>query len=146
MGATVASVDRESVQHIAGLVKWSFARISSASLPKRNTQAMLAARQLAVRWNDGPELPPQKDFFEHLQRQPSKDTLSVDSGDVEKRLAGAGNVLRARYTYPYQMHGSVGASCAVADVKVGSGNHMVRNAISLSDAQYRGQATEPAAR
>ena len=86
-------------------------------MPRRNTQAMLAARQLAVRWNDGPELPPQKDFFEHLQRQPSKDTLSVDSGDVAKELAATGNVLRARYTYPYQMHGSVGASCAVADVK-----------------------------
>ena len=63
--------------------------------------------------------PPQKDFFEHLQRQPSKDTLNVDSGDVEQELAAAGNILRARYTYPYQMHGSVGASCAVADVKTG---------------------------
>src|SRR6202034_1985409 len=80
-------------------------------------EATLAARQLAVRWNEGPELPPQKDFFEHMQRQPSKDTLSVDSGDVVKELATAGNVLRARYSYPYQMHGSVGASCAVADVK-----------------------------
>ena len=57
--------------------------------------AMLAARQLAVRWNDGPQLPPQKDFLEHLQRQPSKDTLSVDSGDVEKALAGAGNILQS---------------------------------------------------
>jgi CO/xanthine dehydrogenase Mo-binding subunit len=26
-------------------------------------------------------------------------------------------VIRARYTYPYQMHGSVGPSCAVADVR-----------------------------
>ena len=78
---------------------------------------MLAARQLVVRWNPGPALPAQKTFFEHLQKQPSHDTLSVDSGDVDTQLAAAGSVLRARYTYPYQMHGSVGASCAVADVK-----------------------------
>src|SRR5205807_6129115 len=29
----------------------------------------------------------------------------------------AHNVVNATYVYPYQMHGSVGASCAVADIK-----------------------------
>jgi nicotinate dehydrogenase subunit B len=118
MGATLASVDKASVRHIPGVnvvVRKDFVGV----VAETQYQAMLAARQLAVRWNDGPELPAQKDFFEHLQRQPSKDTLSVDSGDVERTLAAAGNILRARYTYPYQMHGSVGASCAVADVKAG---------------------------
>ncbi len=33
-------------------------------------QAVVAARQLVVRWNPGPPLPAQKTFFEHLQRQP----------------------------------------------------------------------------
>jgi len=119
MGATVASVDRGSVQHIAGLVKIVVRKDFVGVVAQTQYQAMLAARQLAVRWNAGPELPPQKDFFEHLQRQPSRDTLSVDSGDVDIALAAASNILRARYTYPYQMHGSVGASCAVADVKAG---------------------------
>jgi len=117
MGAKVASVDRGSVQHIAGLLKIVVRKDFIGVVAETQYEAMLAARQLAVRWNDGPELPSQKDFFEHLQRQPSKDTLSVDSGDVERLLDGATNVVRARYTYPYQMHGSVGASCAVADVK-----------------------------
>jgi nicotinate dehydrogenase subunit B len=119
MGATVASVDRDSVQHIAGLLKIVVRKDFVGVVAETQYAAMLAARQLAVRWNEGPELPSQQDFFEHLQRQPSKDTLSVDSGDVAKELAAAGNVLRGRYTYPYQMHGSVGASCAVADVKPG---------------------------
>jgi CO/xanthine dehydrogenase Mo-binding subunit len=120
MGATVASVDRGSVQHIAGPLKIVIRQDFVGVVAGTQYEAMQAARQLAVRWNDGPELPPQKDFFEHLQRQSSKDTLSVDSGDVERALAAAGNILRARYTYPYQMHGSVGASCAVADVKADS--------------------------
>jgi CO/xanthine dehydrogenase Mo-binding subunit len=80
-------------------------------------QAVVAARRLVVRWNPGPELPEQTTFFEYLQKQPSHDTISVDSGDLGKQLLAAGSVVRARYTYPYQMHGSVGASCAVADVK-----------------------------
>ena len=116
MGATVASVDKSSVQHIGGLLKIVVRKDFVGVVAETQYQAMLAARQLAIRWNDGPALPPQKDFFEHLQGQPSKDTLSVDSGDVERSLSAASNILRARYTYPYQMHGSVGASCAVADV------------------------------
>ena len=117
MGATVTSIDSSSVQHIAGLLKVVVRKDFVGVVAETQYEAMLAARQLAVRWNAGPELPPQEDFFEHLQRLPSKDTLSVDSNDVEKAFAAAGNILRGRYTYPYQMHGSVGASCAVADVR-----------------------------
>ena len=129
-----------------GLVKVVVRKDFVGVVAETQYQAMLAARQLVVRWNPGPRLPPQKTFFEHLQKQPSQDTLSVDSGDVEQQLAAADSVLRARYTYPYQMHGSVGASCAVADVKAGWRHRMVRNPIGLSDAEYRGEAAEPAAR
>ncbi len=117
MGAKVASVDRASVQHITGLVKIVVRKDFVGIVAETQYEAMLAARQLVVRWNEGPELPPQADFFDHIRRQPSKDTLSVDSGDVDRALAATGTVLRARYTWPYQMHGSVGASCAVADVR-----------------------------
>ena len=55
-----------------------------------------------------------------MRRQPSRDTLLVDSKDVDARLASAAQVVRATYLHPYQMHGSVGASCAVADVKADS--------------------------
>jgi nicotinate dehydrogenase subunit B len=117
MGATVASVDKGSIQHIPGVSKVVVRKDFVGVVAETQYQAGLAARQLVVRWNPGPELPPQKSFFEHLQKQPSRDTLSVDSTDVDRALAAAGAVLRAKYTYPFQMHGSVGASCAVADVK-----------------------------
>ncbi|MCU1238319.1 MAG: putative isoquinoline 1-oxidoreductase subunit beta IorB, molybdoprotein [Candidatus Solibacter sp.] len=118
MGATVASVDKGSVRDIPGVrvvVRKDFVGV----VAETQYQAGLAARQLAVRWSPGPELPAQRSFFEHLQRQPSRDTLSVDSGDVERALGAAAGVLRAQYRYPYQMHGSVGTSCAVADVRAG---------------------------
>jgi nicotinate dehydrogenase subunit B len=52
-----------------------------------------------------------------MRTQPSQATLSVDSRNVDARLAAAKSIISATYRYPYQMHGSVGASCAVADVK-----------------------------
>ena len=117
MGATVAHVDEHSVRDLPGLKKVVVRKDFVGVVAETQYQAVLAARQLVVQWNPGPALPAQNTFFEHLQQQPSHDALSVDSQDVDTQLAAAGSVLRARYTYPYQMHGSVGASCAVADVK-----------------------------
>jgi len=117
IGATVVQVDEQSVRNVRGLVKVVVRKDFVGVVAETQHQATLAARQLAVHWSPGPELPPQKDFFDNLQKQPAHDTLSVNSQDVDARLADASKVIRARYTYPYQMHGSVGASCAVADVK-----------------------------
>jgi nicotinate dehydrogenase subunit B len=116
MGATVAHVDEHSVRDVPGLKKVVVRKDFVGVVAETQYQAVLAARQLVVQWNPGPALPAQDTFFEHLQQQPSHDALSVDSQDLDTQLAAAGSVLRARYTYPYQMHGSVGASCAVADV------------------------------
>jgi nicotinate dehydrogenase subunit B len=117
MGATVAYVDEQSVQNLSGVTKVVVRKDFVGVVAETQYQAVVAARRLVVRWNPGPELPEQTTFFEYLQKQPSHDTISVDSGDLGKQLLAAGSVVRARYTYPYQMHGSVGASCAVADVK-----------------------------
>src|SRR3984885_2354118 len=117
LGATVTHVDEQSVRNIRGLVEVVVRKDFVGVVAETQHQATLAARQLVVKWNPGPELPAQKDFFDHLQKQPADDALSVDSQDVDARLADASSVIQARYSYPYQMHGSVGASCAVADVK-----------------------------
>ncbi len=116
MGATLAHVDEQSVRNVPGLVKVVVRKDFVGVVAETQYQAELAARQVEVQWNPGPVLPPQKDFFDHLQKQPGRDTSIVDSRDVEAQLAGAATVIRARYTYPYQMHGSIGPSCAVADV------------------------------
>jgi nicotinate dehydrogenase subunit B len=116
MGATITHVDETSIQHISGLRKVVIRKDFIGIVAETQYQAILAARQLIVQWNAGPKLPPQTQFFEHLQKQTSHDVLSVDSQDVEAQLSAANKIIGATYTYPYQMHGSVGASCAVADV------------------------------
>jgi CO/xanthine dehydrogenase Mo-binding subunit len=62
-------------------------------------------------------LPRQAEFYDHLRKQPSHDTLIVDSRDVDETIARAATSLKATYRHPYQMHGSIGSSCAVADVQ-----------------------------
>ena len=119
MGATIAHIDESSIQHLPGVAKIVVRKDFVGVVAETQYQAAKAARELKIRWNSGPDLPTQKTFFEYLRNQPSRDVLSVDSGDVDSHLANASNVLHARYTYPYQMHGSLGPSCAVADVKNG---------------------------
>ena len=117
VGATVAGVDEASVRQVPGLVKVVVRNNFVGVVAEKQAQAIEAARRLKVSWNAGPNLPAQKTFYDSMRRQPSRDVLLVDSKDVEQRLAAARNVLRATYVYPFQMHGSLGTSCAVADVK-----------------------------
>jgi CO/xanthine dehydrogenase Mo-binding subunit len=84
---------------------------------EKQWQAIQAARRLKVYWNPGSVLPAQKTFFESLRKQASRETMLVNSKDTEEQLAGAYAVVEATYAYPYQMHGSIGSSCAVADVE-----------------------------
>jgi CO/xanthine dehydrogenase Mo-binding subunit len=117
VGATLASVDENSVKHIPGVIKVVVRNNFVGVVAEKQSQAVQAARQLKVRWNPGAGLPAQATYYESLRKQPSRDTLIIDSNEVEKQFAGASAVFRATYVYPYQMHGSIGASCSVADVK-----------------------------
>lgn len=116
MGGTVASVNRDSVRDIPGaqvVVRKDFVGVVAPT----QYDATRAAKQLKVTWNPGTELPPQSSFYDYLQKQPSQDQMLIDSGNVEPSLSSARDVIRAKYMWPYQMHGSLGASCAVADVR-----------------------------
>jgi len=119
VGATVAGVDESSVRRIPGFVKVVVIKNFVGVVAEKQSQAVQAARQLKVAWNPGPGLAAQTTFYDSMRKQPSRDDLLIDSKDVEQRLAKASSVLRATYAYPHQMHGSIGASCAVADVKGG---------------------------
>jgi nicotinate dehydrogenase subunit B len=118
VGATVVSVDESSVAGMPGLVKVVVKKNFIGVVAEKPWQAIQIADKLKVTWTPGTGLPKQADFPEHLRRQkPTRDTLLVDSKDVDQRLGEAATVLKATYFHPYQMHGSLGSSCAVADVQ-----------------------------
>ncbi|HEY2149226.1 MAG TPA: molybdopterin cofactor-binding domain-containing protein [Vicinamibacterales bacterium] len=120
VGATVASVDEGSVRGMAGVVtvvvKGNFVGI----VAEKPWQAIQAAAKLRVNWRTPATLPAQASFYDHMRTQPSRDAFTVRSKDVDDKLKGAASTLTATYLHPFQMHGSMGSSCAVAEVASGT--------------------------
>ena len=120
VGATLVGVDEESIRDLPGVVKVVVRKNFVGVVCAKPWQAIRAAEQLKATWTAGVGLPSQREFYQELRaRKPSRDTLLVNSKDVDETLAKASTVLKATYLHPYQMHASIGSSCAVADVQDG---------------------------
>ena len=117
VGATLISVDESFGAGMPGVVKVVIRKNFVGVVAEKPWQAIQAAEKLKVSWTPGTGLPKQSEFHESLRKQPSRDLKLVDSKDTEQTLATAATVLKSTYYHPYQMHGSVGSSCAVADVQ-----------------------------
>lgn len=117
IGATVRNVDQSSVRQIPGVIKVVVKNNFIGVVAEKQWQAEQATRQLKADWKPGDPLPPQKDFYEIMRHAPSRDVMVVDSKDVPEKLKTSAKVLEATYFHPFQAHGSIGSSCAVADVK-----------------------------
>jgi CO/xanthine dehydrogenase Mo-binding subunit len=117
-GATVIGVDESSVAGMPGLVKVVVKKNFVGVVAEKPWQAMQVADKLKVTWSSGSGLANPADFYEQLRNQkPTRDIMLVDSKDVEQKLGQAAAVVKATYLHPYQAHGSMGSSCAVADVQ-----------------------------
>ena len=118
VGATLVSVDESSVAGMPGVVKVVVRKNFVGVVAEKPWQAVQAASKLKVTWTPGAGLPSHADFYNYLRKQqPTRDTLLVNSRDVDQKMALAAKVVKATYYHPYQMHGSMGSSCAVADVQ-----------------------------
>lgn len=118
IGAPVMNVDESSVAGMPGNVKVVVKKDFVGVVADKPWQAIQAAAKLKVTWGTGTGLPKQAEIYDHLRNQkPVRDTLLIDSTDVEQALAGAATVVKASYHHPYQMHGAMASSCAVADVQ-----------------------------
>jgi CO/xanthine dehydrogenase Mo-binding subunit len=117
VGATLISVDESSIQGMPGVVKVVTRKNFVGVVAEKPWQAIQAAEKLKVSWTPGAGLPKQADFYQHLRQQPSRDIKLLDSKDTQRTMATAATTLKSTFYHPYQMHGSVGSSCAVADVQ-----------------------------
>jgi CO/xanthine dehydrogenase Mo-binding subunit len=88
---------------------------------EREEQAVraLAVLQESARW-DLPPLAPSDGLKEHLRKSPTADRVLKDDGKVAEALASAHHRVEASYFVPYQSHGSIGPSCAVAHLTDGT--------------------------
>jgi nicotinate dehydrogenase subunit B len=120
-GAQLVSFDEAGVKRIPGVIAvvrdGSFLGVAA----EREEQAIKARAALkqSAKWKETESLPPSgAALFEHLMTK----AKSVDSVVNEKTSAAAATparTLNATYTRPFQVHGSIGPSCAVAQWREG---------------------------
>ena len=117
-GSKLDSVDEAAAKAIKGVLAVVRDGSFLGVVAEREEQAVKARDALikSAKWTPGPELPDPARIFEVIKSLPSKDaTIGVKQGPV---LASA-RVLEAVYTKPYMAHGSIGPSCALAELKDG---------------------------
>jgi nicotinate dehydrogenase subunit B len=79
-------------------------------------QAVKALRllQQSATWNKPALLPAQQDLFEDMIKQTANQEVVEKDDSVDPAITAAATQHEAIYKRPYQMHGSIGPSCAVA--------------------------------
>lgn len=139
VGTSLIAVDESSVRDIPGLVAVVQIGDFVGIVTEREENAVKAAAQLKVTWKPTPTLPNLKDVETALRANPSTPRTLIDKGDVDSAIAEAEKPIKRTYIWPYQMHGSIGPSCSVADVqgdivRVWSGTqnpHILRTDLAL---------------
>jgi nicotinate dehydrogenase subunit B len=115
IGNSLIAVDEGSVSDIPGLVAVVQIGDFVGVVAEREENAIKAAAQLKVSWKPTPTLPDLGDIETALRANPSTPRKLIDKGDVDAAIAGAAKPMPRTYIWPYQMHASIGPSCAVAD-------------------------------
>jgi nicotinate dehydrogenase subunit B len=119
VGNSLISIDEASVAHIRGLVGVVAIGDFVGVVATREEIAIEAAKSLKVVWRAPPEWPDLNAPEKALRANPSTARKLADLGNVDMALAGSAQPMNRTYVWPYQMHGSIGPSCAVADFNEG---------------------------
>ena len=114
-GAQLTECDTSLVEKLPGVVKVVRNGNFLAVVAKKEFQAIKAMRALsaAAKWNEKAALPNQNDLPRVITGLPSKDSVIFE---VKNPAISGRRTLEATYTRPYQSHGSIGPSCAVAQL------------------------------
>jgi CO/xanthine dehydrogenase Mo-binding subunit len=121
-GAKPLSVDESSIRNIAGAQVIRKGDFVGVVAPKEYA-AIQAAAQLKVKWADNPVLPGNGNLVGAIRGTKTNDRVAVSTGNVDSGFSQATKTVQASFSNAYQVHGLMGPSCAIADVK--SGNAMV---------------------
>jgi len=115
VGTSLISVDRSSVRDIPGVVDVVQIGDFVGVVAEREENAVKAAAQLKVNWKQTPTLPDLTDINTALRANPSTPRTLKDTGGLDEAIAQSAKQMPRTYVWPYQMHASIGPSCAVAD-------------------------------
>ncbi|MDC0711340.1 molybdopterin-dependent oxidoreductase [Stigmatella sp. ncwal1] len=112
-GAALLEADVSSVERMPGVLRVVRNGNFLGVIATGEWQAIQASAALArsARWQEQTRLP--ADPYTWLQSQPTVDTVIQDI--VRPGSATPAKTVEASYRRPYQLHGSIGPSCAVAE-------------------------------
>ena len=121
IGASLESVDENSVRGIPGLVKVVREGNFLAAVAENEWAAIKAARNLKATWSKWEGLPEKAKLFEHVRAtKVANDEVTGTVGNTADAMAKEGlKHLSATYDFAIHTHGSIGPSCAVAEFKDG---------------------------
>jgi len=115
-----ANIDESSIKNIAGMVKIVREANFVGVVAKTEWAAIKAAKALKVSWSPPKfKLPADAtELYNYLRNTKSFTTLKgVERGNPSATFANANKRYEAAYRWPFQMHGMIGPSCAIADVR-----------------------------
>ncbi len=117
-GAQLTDLDTSAVEKLPGVMKVVRDGNFLAVVATKQFQAIKAMATLsaAAKWKETATLPKQDDMQRVLTSLPSQDTTIFQQSNPS---AGQ-KTIEATYTRPYQAHGSIGPSCAVAQFADGA--------------------------
>ena len=117
IGSSLIAVDESSVAHLPGVVSVVVVGDFVGVVAEREEQAAAAAQQLKIQWRPIEGLPRLDNIEQALLDLPSNQRLLLEEGDIDSALAAAQHPLNRHYVWPFQLHGSIGPSCSVADAR-----------------------------
>ncbi len=120
--ATLEGIDRGAAAGLPGVLSVVVEGGFIGLVAEREEHAVAAIDVLRseVRWRTRETRLDSRDIYDHLLKQPSTDLLILDGTPTDDPVPlvedpeEAESTLTATYTRPYQMHGSLGPSAAVA--------------------------------
>jgi nicotinate dehydrogenase subunit B len=115
VGASLVAVDEASIADIPGIIATVVLGDFVGVVAEREEQAALAAQRLRVTWKPTPVLPDLTDIPTALRANPSTPRELLHRGEVDAARAAASVPMDRTYVWPYQLHGSIGPSCSLAD-------------------------------
>ncbi len=114
------SIDKDSLRGIAGVMMVVREGKFVGVVAKTEWAAIQAARALKVTWaSPVTKLPssPDEAYVYLKNTKPMHRQKVVDKGNVESAFFQAAKSYERSYRWPFQLHGMLGPSCAVADVR-----------------------------
>jgi len=117
VGRSLISVDESSIADIPGIVGVVAIGDFVGVVATREENAVQAAAQLKTVWQSPPKQPDLNFPENALRANPATPRKLADRGNVDQALASASEAMSRTYVWPYQMHGSIGPSCAVANYR-----------------------------